>query len=148
MNISSLQGTQPEGDISHKPSSQLPLLSGRPVVTFLASQHHWPWLIPIHRQQLHMREQLAYGHWMCTIMEQWEISNIYTNWSTPYLMWYNAALTKSVIFCNILPVCWNCRQWFLWASSASKISGSKNAQHNKKVNQNDKHNCALLSQYK
>ena len=33
-------GSQPAGDISHKPGGRLPLLSSRPLVTFPAEKHH------------------------------------------------------------------------------------------------------------
>jgi len=39
---------QPTGDISHRPSSRLSLLSARPAVTFPASDRHRPWPIPIY----------------------------------------------------------------------------------------------------
>jgi len=35
-------GSQPARDRSHKPSSRLPLLSARPVVTYPAAEHHCP----------------------------------------------------------------------------------------------------------
>ena len=46
--LESLLGRQPAGDISHKPSSRLPLLSAKPAVTFPASERHRPWTVTIH----------------------------------------------------------------------------------------------------
>ena len=54
----SLLSRQPTDEVSQKPSSNLPLLSARPGVTFPASELHHFWLVPVSLllgEQRHMR---------------------------------------------------------------------------------------------
>jgi len=69
--ISGFQGRQLAGDVSHKPSSTLPLCSTRPAVTFPDSESHCPWPIPIYTAwwtEAHMSERLAWD--CCVSVEQ------------------------------------------------------------------------------
>jgi len=52
---------QPTGDVSHTPSSRLPLLSARPAVTFPASERHHlgRYQFILFGEQSHVREPLV-----------------------------------------------------------------------------------------
>ena len=59
MLISGFRGRQPTGEVSHKPISELPVLSARPAVTFPDSQRRGLW-----SGNWHVRERTA-GDWTC-----------------------------------------------------------------------------------
>lgn len=63
--ISGLLCSQSTSDITHKPSSRLPLLSARHMVSFPASDHHRPWPAQTYTAwcaEERASERLVWGH--------------------------------------------------------------------------------------
>jgi len=87
-------GSQPAGDLSHPPGGRLPLLYGRPAVTFPAEEHQRPWLVP------------SYTAWWQRHIGVNNLPKVVTQLFSPRVAWRFGVVVTSLVSINGVNLRW------------------------------------------